>query len=98
MSTVPPVDGEIRRRHFVAIATSQYDDPAYKPLAVDAEVRAMRAWLCSPELGERVFTPAYQELADHPTKRLVRDALEDPRPGGGGGRRTRQWSSSPATG
>ncbi|WP_327349702.1 ATP-binding protein [Streptomyces sp. NBC_01321] len=89
MSTVPPVDGEIRRRHFVAIATSQYDDPAYKPLAVDAEVRAMRAWLCSPELGERVFTPAYQELADHPTKRLVRDALEDPPPG-------RRWRETDA--
>jgi hypothetical protein len=80
VSTTPPVDGEVLRRHFVAIATSEYDDPCFKPLAVAAEVQAMREWLCTPEQGRRVFTPAYSELANNPTKRAVRDALEDPPP------------------
>ncbi|WP_351233879.1 AAA family ATPase [Streptomyces sp. NPDC002133] len=78
MSTAHPQDGDILRRHFVAIVTSQYDDPSYKPLAVGAELQSMRDWLCSPGLGARVFTPAYPELADNPSKRAVRDALEDP--------------------
>lgn len=78
MSTAGAVDGEVLRRHFVAIATSDYDDPTYKPLAVGAEVQALRDWLCVPQLGDRVFTPAYPELADNPSKRAVRDALEDP--------------------
>ncbi|WP_329127406.1 ATP-binding protein [Streptomyces sp. NBC_01465] len=72
------MDGEVKRRHFVAIATSEYDDPDYEPLAVGVEVRVLREWLCCLDLGGRAFAPAYEELADNPTKGAVRDALEDP--------------------
>ncbi|MCM1968896.1 MULTISPECIES: AAA family ATPase [unclassified Streptomyces] len=78
--SAPPADEDVLRRHFVAIATSEYDDPGFGPLAVGDEVKAMRAWLCSPDLGARAFAPLYPRLAEDPTKGAVRDALEDPPP------------------
>ncbi|MFH9002070.1 AAA family ATPase, partial [Streptomyces afghaniensis] len=83
------MDENVLRRHFVAIATALYDDPSYLPLAVGAEVAAMREWLCSPDLGRRAFVPEYPELANNPTKRAVRDALEDPPP-------SRRWRETDA--
>ena len=45
------------RRHFVAIATGEYDDPAYGPLPVAEEVSQLRAWvLDAGRLGDRAFT------------------------------------------
>ncbi|MEU1348396.1 AAA family ATPase [Streptomyces sp. NPDC005776] len=90
MTTTDAEENAILRRHFVAIATSEYSDPAFKALRVEGEVQAIRAWLCSPALGaERVFTPAYSELAADPTKGQVRDALEDPPP-------ARRWREADA--
>jgi hypothetical protein len=66
------VDDEILRRHFVAIATGEYDDPHWRPLPVEKEVAALRQWLCSPGLGRRGFSPAYPELADNPTEDQIR--------------------------
>lgn len=71
-------DEEVLRRHFVAIATSDYDDPTWPRLEVSTEVDAMRAWLCSPGLGSRMFTTAHPQLANNPTKRQITEALEDP--------------------
>src|SRR5258708_2864786 len=68
-------------RHFVAIATSTYDDPVWPPLSgIVEEVTALREWLCADQLGDRRFSPAYSELADNPTKAQLRAALEDPSP------------------
>ncbi|MFF4121346.1 AAA family ATPase [Streptomyces sp. NPDC001714] len=80
MSTPSRTDTERTRRHFVAIATADYDDPSFEPLEVGPEVQAMREWLCADDLGERAFAPAYPHLADNPTKRAIREALEDPPP------------------
>jgi WD40 repeat protein len=67
------------RRHFVAIATSNYADPAFEPLVgVSDEVAVLRDWLCANDLGERAFTEAFPELSCDPGKRQIRDALEDP--------------------
>ncbi|WKX11674.1 ATP-binding protein [Streptomyces sp. NL15-2K] len=66
----------------MAIATGEYDDPVFKPLAVGAEVRALAEWLCSRDLKTLPFVHAHPELAKNPTKQAVRDALEDPPPRG----------------
>lgn len=71
---------EIQRRHFVAIATGQYDDPNYEPLDVGAEVRVLTDWLCAPGLDARVFTRAHPQLASDPTERAIIDALKNPEP------------------
>ncbi len=85
-----PVDAEILRRHFVAIATCEYDDTGLKPLpgAVD-EVAALSKWLCDETLGARRFAVQYPQLARNPTKQQIRDALEDPEP-------TRRWRRTDA--
>ncbi|PWU48195.1 hypothetical protein DLJ47_28825 [Micromonospora sp. S4605] len=77
MSTL---DDEVLRRHFVAIATSKYDDPTWDELAVHAEVEAVQRWLCANELGSRGFQPRYKELADNPTEDEIRNALRNPAP------------------
>ncbi|WP_189111938.1 hypothetical protein [Streptomyces camponoticapitis] len=64
----------------MAIATSQYDDPHFGPLPVDAEVQALTDWLCALGLGARAFTPAYPELAHNPSERAITDALKNPEP------------------
>ncbi|MYS24832.1 MULTISPECIES: ATP-binding protein [unclassified Streptomyces] len=64
----------------MAIATGLYDDPHFRPLPVDAEVRALTDWLCAPSLGVRAFAPAYPELAHNPSERAVTDALKNPEP------------------
>ncbi|VVJ19598.1 Uncharacterised protein [Amycolatopsis camponoti] len=71
-------DESILRRHFVAIATSEYDDPAVTDLVLTPEVDAVREWLCSDALDSRKFRSCYTELADNPTKGQIRDRLESP--------------------
>ncbi|MGY4744955.1 hypothetical protein [Streptomyces sp. ATMOS53] len=66
------------RRHFVAVATSTYDDPLWEPLGVDGEVRAMADWLCADGLGTRRFTHAHPHLAYDPTEDDIRKALRNP--------------------
>ena len=67
------------RRHFVAIATATYDDPAFPQLpGVVDEVAVLRDWLCADGLGERGFTFDFPELSSDPSKRQIREALEDP--------------------
>ncbi|MFG1675423.1 hypothetical protein [Micromonospora sp. NPDC049282] len=73
------LDGDaIMRRHFLAIATAQYDDPRWPDLpGVDEEVATLRGWLCAPKLGDRRFTPLHPELTRSPTKAQVRRAIEE---------------------
>ncbi len=71
-------DVDILRRHFVAIATADYDDPRCPSLPVAAEVQAVRQWLCAEELGARRFDDDYPQLSLNPAKQQIRDALEDP--------------------
>ena len=68
---------EILRRHFVAIATSAYEDPVWGALDVEHEIAALRAWVCDPELGGRQFTVTCPELANDPEIDAVRGALEN---------------------
>lgn len=75
-----PSDGDILRRHFVAIATGAYRDSGFTALPVDGEVHAMRNWWCGTDLGHRRFTEPYPHLANNPSKQQIRDALEDPPP------------------
>ncbi|MFI7118819.1 AAA family ATPase [Amycolatopsis sp. NPDC049868] len=70
----------ILRRHFVAIATAEYDDEHWSPLPIGEEVAALRAWLCADQLDGRRFEHRFPELADNPAKRDIREALEDPPP------------------
>ncbi|MFJ5731538.1 hypothetical protein [Streptomyces paradoxus] len=75
--TAEPADAGILRRHFVAIATSRYDDYPPLPRVVD-EVEAMKAWLCSAALGRRAFTHVHPDLSDDPSDAAIREALQDP--------------------
>jgi hypothetical protein len=72
------VEEDILRRHFVTIATGDYDAPHCAPLPVAGEVKALRQWLCDHNLGSRGFQPCHPELATNPSKQQIRDALEDP--------------------
>jgi hypothetical protein len=78
MSAVPEFD--VLRRHFVAIATAEYDD--FRPLpGVRSEVDSLRAWLCSADLGDRAFAISpHLAVGLNPTKSRLREILEDPQP------------------
>ncbi|MFC1401817.1 MULTISPECIES: ATP-binding protein [Streptacidiphilus] len=79
--TREPADHGVLRRHFVAIATSTYDDPTWEPLSgVEDEVKVLREWLCAPGLGPRRFDDEIPELADNPTEDAIRAALKNPPP------------------
>lgn len=83
--TQPAVD----RRHFVAIATSTFDDPNFANLKdLGDEVQALRTWLCDPALGDRAFTEPQPEFADNPLVTDVREKLGRPHSG--------QWTSADA--
>jgi len=71
---------QILRRHFVAIATATYTgDPSFGSLpGVSGEVAAIRAWLTDEQLGDRSFTPIYEELTADPTEHQIRAAFKDP--------------------
>ena len=69
-----PDDEDVLRRHFIAVATGEYDDEqAFGALAVDEEVAQFEGWLCAPELGDRAFKRA--GLDRNPTKAKIEDAL-----------------------
>jgi len=79
---VSEVDADLLRRHFVAIATSDYDDPSCGQSlpGVINEVQTLKDWLCDNQLAERRFNQAHPHLTRNPTKRQISDALEDPEP------------------
>ena len=72
-------DSSVLRRHFVAIATADYDDPSYPALpGVSTEVRDLQTWLCdSARLGSRAFRPPADLtlLAHNPTAEQIRTML-----------------------
>src|SRR5664279_3590498 len=73
------IDADVLRRHFVALATSTYQDPTLPNLpGVHEEVETLTRWLCDKQLGDRRFTPKYTHLSDNPTKCQVREAFENP--------------------
>jgi hypothetical protein len=72
-------DADVLRRHFVAVATADYESPQWGSLPVAGEVDSLQGWLCAEDLRERRFVPAFEYLSRNPTKRAVRDALEDTR-------------------
>ena len=60
--------GHIRRRQFVAIATTKFEDDQYRELPeVADEVRLITSWLTDERLGVRRFTHVYEELAAGPS-------------------------------
>ncbi|KUJ68505.1 hypothetical protein ACZ90_18115 [Streptomyces albus subsp. albus] len=75
-----PVDADVLRRHFVAVATSRYDDPSFPPLDVGREVQTLRDWLCARTAGARRFTESHPHLAGDPSEDAVRSALRSPPP------------------
>lgn len=82
--TAGEIDSGILHRHFVAIATSTYEDHHLRHLPeVHEDVRALTDWLCSEKLGGRAFTQQHPALADSPTRQEIRDALEHPEPSQG---------------
>ena len=66
--TADPIDANILRRNFVAIATSTYEVPSLPYLPVLDEVRTLADWFCGAELGNRQFTHQYPDLANNPTE------------------------------
>ncbi|GGQ85216.1 P-loop NTPase family protein [Couchioplanes azureus] len=67
------MDEKILRRHFVAVATTDYQDPRFAALPrVGEEVRELQRWLCAEDLGARRFEPRYPELADNPDEDQIR--------------------------
>ena len=76
--TADPIDANILRRNFVAIATSTYEDPSLPYLPVLDEVRTLADWFWGAELGNRQFTHQYPDLANNPTEDQIRHALKNP--------------------
>lgn len=70
MTQTDSPDKGILRRHFVAIATSTYDDPGWDELPVDDEVDALSGWLVNEALDTRA------EVSDGLCKRWVLDLKE----------------------
>ena len=86
--SIPPE--ELLGRHFVAIATCDYDHAGLRQLpGVADEVATLRNWLCDEGLGDRHFAEQHPHLADNPTKGEITDALQDPEP-------FRRWSRTDA--
>ena len=84
-------DSDVLRRHFVAIATADYDDRSYPALpGVTSEVQELQAWLCdSGRLGGRAFSPPpyLAALAHGPTAGQIRAMLRN---------ELRQWTDADA--
>ena len=75
--TEEPPDAGIRRREFIAIATSEYTDRRFRPLRqVVTEVAALEAWLCDGDLADRGFEHVDRELAANPTNEQIETALK----------------------
>ena len=74
--TAQPPDAGIRRREFIAIATSEYTDRRFSRLRrVVNEVATLEAWLCDGDLQDRGFEHVHRELAANPSKRQIEEAL-----------------------
>lgn len=68
--------GQIRRRRLVAIATSEFKH--YEKLdEVPDEVSRITAWLTDEKLGDRTFTPEYEELATGPLRAQIEARFRD---------------------
>jgi hypothetical protein len=79
VSDAPAVDAGILRRHFVAIATGEYEDPAFAGLPVAEEVRELSRWLEDGErLGDRAFARAFPTLSNNPAEDDIRAAFHKP--------------------
>jgi hypothetical protein len=67
----------VKGRHLLMIATGHTGDSDKWPdLDVDAETRVWVDWLTDPDLGDRAFTVAYEDLAHSPTKKRLNEVLE----------------------
>jgi WD40 repeat protein len=71
------IDGDIRRRHLLVIATGDYDDPVWRPLPVADEVRVWTDWLTDDTLAERRFTHLARDLAENPRFPRLLEFLND---------------------
>lgn len=92
------IDEDILNFHFIAIATSTYDDDQLPDLPeVRSEVKALAGWFCDKKLADRVFTHKYPKLAKDPTKAQIEAALRGPVQAGGGGNQMPSSCTSPAT-
>ena len=65
------VDEDILNFHFIAIATARYDPRLGDLPETRGEVQALADWFCNENLGDRVFTHRYPELAKDPTKAQI---------------------------
>src|SRR6478735_5694841 len=72
--TTPPFD-EIRRRHFIVVGTSDYEDPRWATLDVGPGIGVWRGWLTDDELTTRRFNAIGAELDSNPTKGAIRSFL-----------------------
>lgn len=86
--TDSPIDADILRRHFLAIATRDYDDPTCSALPeVVSEVDTLIGWLCDEGLDARRFHPLTQPMPLNPAASDIYDALKTPK---------RPWTSADA--
>jgi hypothetical protein len=76
--THSPIDEGVLGRHFVAIATSTYDDERYPCLPVADEIEELSAWLTAEALKGRRFAPTHDGLAVNPSEDDIRAALKNP--------------------
>lgn len=71
----------VLRRHFVAVATAEYDNPPWSEwgtLPIAGEVSQLAGWLSDPGLGDRRFRVTEPHLAANPNRNQVRDFFEGP--------------------
>ncbi|MDT0353378.1 ATP-binding protein [Pseudonocardia charpentierae] len=80
MTTPVPADDEnVMRRHFVAVATSTYEDEHYGSLPVENEVEQLRRWLTDRErLGRRAFDVGSPAVGLDPDEDVIRRAFRNP--------------------
>lgn len=76
-SPIPVPDEHILRRHFVAVATSSYDE--YDDLPVQAEVEQLQRWLTDRDrLGGRAFEVGSPKVGLDPGEDEIRAAFRRP--------------------
>jgi hypothetical protein len=74
---VPARDENVLRRHFVAVATSTYDE--YENLPVAAEVEELQRWLTDRDrLGGRAFDVGSPKVGFDPSKGEIEAAFREP--------------------
>jgi hypothetical protein len=76
-SSIPACDENVLRRHFVAVATSTYNE--YDDLPVQTEVEQLQRWLTDRErLGRRAFEVGSPKVALNPDEDEIRAAFRQP--------------------